>query len=199
MRALIADRITNPQINADIADLAPQEFINTIFPKILNIGFVVGAIIFMFMLVGGGIAYITSHGEPGSIEDAKKKITNSLIGLAIQFSIYLIIGIVNWFFNINLGFGFNINLPTGSNFNNLANPNAQSTISSAIELILVIASVSFLFMFLFGGFKYLSSQGDPGKLEDAKKTITNALIGLVIVFAVFFIGVLVNTYFGTNI
>lgn len=199
MLGLLAARITNPQINEDIAGLAPEDFINRTLPLVLNIGFVVGALIFLFMLVGGGIAWITSKGDPGSIEEAKSKITNSLIGLLIQFSIYLIIGIANWFFNINLAFGFNINLPVGSSFNNLTNPDAQLTLSSAIEVLLIVAVVSFLFMFLFGGVKYISSHGEPAKIDEAKKYITNALIGLTVTFAIFFVGYLVNFYFGTTI
>ena len=37
------------------------------------------------------------------------------------------------------------------------------------------AAVGFI---IWGGFKYTKSQGDPGKLNEAKGAITNALIGL---------------------
>lgn len=36
---------------------------------------------------------------------------------------------------------------------------------------------------VWGGFKYIKSQGDPGKISEAKMAIINAIIGLVIAMA----------------
>lgn len=44
----------------------------------------------------------------------------------------------------------------------------------------VVGLVSVLFV-VFGGFKYVTSGGDPEQIESAKGMIMNALIGLVIV------------------
>ncbi len=54
------------------------------------------------------------------------------------------------------------------------------------------ASVLFL---IAGGYEYMSSNGDPEKLQKAKKTIKNAIIGLVIVVAAGLVStILLNAY-----
>ncbi len=45
----------------------------------------------------------------------------------------------------------------------------------------IVGSLSLL-MFVYGGFMYLISAGESGKINTAKSAITNAVIGLVIVF-----------------
>lgn len=42
-------------------------------------------------------------------------------------------------------------------------------------------------MFVIGSYKYLLSLGDPGKVEDAKKTFTWAVIGLVVYVSAYLI------------
>ena len=50
-------------------------------------------------------------------------------------------------------------------------------ISADIALLVGYAAIGFV---IYGGFKYIMSTGEPGKVAEAKKMITNALIGLVI-------------------
>jgi hypothetical protein len=45
----------------------------------------------------------------------------------------------------------------------------------------VLASLAAVFFLVMGGIQYMTSSGKPDRLEDAKKVIRNALIGLVIV------------------
>lgn len=55
--------------------------------------------------------------------------------------------------------------------------------SDALSLITIISAVAAVFFLIRGGYIYITSTGKPDALEDAKKTIRNALIGLVIVLA----------------
>ncbi len=48
-----------------------------------------------------------------------------------------------------------------------------------------IAGLLVFAVLLFGGIKYISSAGDPDKIKDAKKKITSALIGLMLVLSSF--------------
>ncbi len=50
-------------------------------------------------------------------------------------------------------------------------------ISADLSLLVGYAAIVFV---IFGGFKYILSTGEPGKVAAAKMIITNALIGLVI-------------------
>ena len=53
----------------------------------------------------------------------------------------------------------------------------------ALSLITIISAAAAVFFLIRGGYVYITSSGKPDALEDAKKTIRNALLGLVIVLA----------------
>ena len=53
--------------------------------------------------------------------------------------------------------------------------------SNAIQAILGIFGIVLFIWLLLGGFKYIMSSGDPSKAEDAKKTLTYAIYGMVFV------------------
>lgn len=50
------------------------------------------------------------------------------------------------------------------------------------DMILFLAGFIAVFMVIFGGFKLLSSNGEPQKIAAARTTIINALVGMVIAF-----------------
>lgn len=56
-------------------------------------------------------------------------------------------------------------------------------ISVAIGIMTIAASIWFFFQFIIGGFNWITSGGDKGKLTQARDRITNAFIGLIIVVA----------------
>jgi hypothetical protein len=58
--------------------------------------------------------------------------------------------------------------------------------SDAMTAILALAGTAVVFFLVRGGYLYITSSGDPAALDDAKRTIKNALIGLVIVIAAAF-------------
>jgi hypothetical protein len=62
-------------------------------------------------------------------------------------------------------------------------------VSIFLNIAFVVAGVILLFFFIFGGIGMISSAGqsDPQKAEQAKKTVTSALIGFIIVFASYWI------------
>lgn len=55
--------------------------------------------------------------------------------------------------------------------------------SDALTLITIISAASAVFFLIRGGYTYITSSGKPDALEEAKKTIRNSLLGLVIVLA----------------
>ncbi len=59
--------------------------------------------------------------------------------------------------------------------------------SDTLSILTLIASAAAVFFLIKGGYGYMSSTGKPEAIEQAKKTIKNALIGLVIVLAAGFI------------
>lgn len=59
----------------------------------------------------------------------------------------------------------------------------KAYIAPLVGSILAVASIGVVFFLVNGGIQYMTSSGNPEKLEHAKKVIRNALIGLVIVIA----------------
>ena len=99
----IAQRIVNPQIDSRIADLGGWNFLQLTIPRFITLGFIIAAVLFFFVFVIGGIQWITSGGDKGAIEDAKKKIVNAITGLVVLLLLYFIIAIINYFFGTSLG------------------------------------------------------------------------------------------------
>ena len=90
----------------EVADLD----ITTFIPTLINLLFVIAAVIFFFMLVLGGIKWIMAGGDKGAVEGARVQITNALIGLAIVLATYAIISLVELFFGVNILGGLDLNI-----------------------------------------------------------------------------------------
>lgn len=65
----------------------------------------------------------------------------------------------------------------------------------ALPFLYTLAGIGLLFYLIAGGFRYLTSQGDPKKLEGAKTSITMAVVGFIIVITAFFLTQVVNYIF----
>ncbi|MDD2225394.1 MAG: hypothetical protein PHP97_04530 [Candidatus Shapirobacteria bacterium] len=84
-------------------------------------------------------------------------------------------------------------------FTNLENLTVNGMVSGAISLVLIVVSLVFFFILVIGGLKWITSGGDEKKVAAARAQITNALIGLVIVFAAWAIMKLIGSLFGIDI
>lgn len=94
---------------------------------------------------------------------------------------------------IELGVGNN------SNFVGLQNLSISGIISGAISLVMLVVAIVFFFVLIMGGLRWVMSEGDQKNVEAARNQITNALIGLAIVFAAFAIMKLIETIFGISL
>jgi hypothetical protein len=88
---------------------------------------------------------------------------------------------------------------TGSTFDALKNISVGGIVSGAISLVLLVVALIFFFTLILGGLKWVMSEGDQKAVEAARNQITNALIGLAIVFAAFAIMKLIGTVFGIDL
>ena len=67
--------------------------------------------------------------------------------------------------------------------------------NNTLGMITLISTAAAVFFLVKGGYQYITSTGKPDNLESAKKTIRNAIIGLVIVLgASLFVSVLSNSF-----
>lgn len=94
--------IKNPALNEGVQGLSGIEFFNKLLPNLISLSFVVATIIFVAIIIVGAIQWITSGGDKNSIESARGKITNALIGIIILFSLFAIIYILENFLGVKL-------------------------------------------------------------------------------------------------
>ena len=76
---------------------------------------------------------------------------------------------------------------------------AGTLISSLISIFIIISFIAAFFFLLMGAFGWITSGGDEGKVEAARNRITQAIVGLVIVVAVWTLFGLVEDFLGVNI
>jgi len=93
-----------------------------------------------------------------------------------------------------------INLnPADETFADLTKLTAGNMVSGAISLIMLIVALVFFFMLIWGGLKWVMSQGEEKAVAGARAQITNALVGLAIVFAAWAIMKLIEIVFGITV
>ena len=67
------------------------------------------------------------------------------------------------------------------------------------SLAITIGSIALLFMLILGGIKYIMSQGDKQRVEESKDQILHAILGFVILMAIYAIIKVLETFFGMSI
>ena len=71
--------------------------------------------------------------------------------------------------------------------------------SNVVGIILGIAGITFFVLLLSSGFKFITSGGDPKALEGAKKTLTYAIGGLIVILLSFLILLLIKQITGVDV
>lgn len=69
---------------------------------------------------------------------------------------------------------------------------------NVIDALLAFAGVAALFLIIFSGIKFITSGGDPKQVEGARKTLTYAIMGLLVIFLSFFIINLISQTTGVS-
>ena len=87
---------------------SPKQFAVTIATLWQTI-ILVGGLAFLLFFLQGGLNWITAGGDKGKIEEARGKITQGLIGLAVLAASYVIIKFIESAIGLNL---LNISWPT---------------------------------------------------------------------------------------
>jgi hypothetical protein len=92
--------ITNPVVTTKAT--TGLGFFQQLIPNLVTLAFVIGTIIFFFMLIIGAIQWISSGGDKAAVEAARGRITNALIGLILLFSALAVVNLIEAFFHINI-------------------------------------------------------------------------------------------------
>ena len=81
-----------------------------------------------------------------------------------------------------------------------ANPlsDLEKVFGNVLVSILALAGIVLFIMLIIGGFRYISSGGDPKAAESARNTLTYAIGGIVVIAVSFLILRLISTFTGVN-
>jgi len=101
-------QITNP-VGPDFTTEGTA-FFGTIIPNLINLGFVAGIIVFIFVFLVGAIQWMTSGGDKAAVESARGKVVNAFVGLVVLLLLFVILRLIGDFFGLsvfsNLDFDF---------------------------------------------------------------------------------------------
>lgn len=95
-------QITNPALGPVLNSNSGTDFVSKLIPSLIGLIFVVGIIIFFFMLLISAIQWMTSGGDKASVEAARGRLTQAIIGIVILFSAFAIIKVIEGFFGLNI-------------------------------------------------------------------------------------------------
>ena len=135
---------------------------SNVLRNLLNSMFVILALI---VSLSGFVLVNTSTVEAAMPEKCKK----SILGFPV------------WFEYLDADENCTITGPPGDKAGEIDWAKASGYVAIAIvEIMMRLASLVAVGYVVFGGFKLITSQGEPESAKDARNTIINALIGLVI-------------------
>ena len=95
-------QITNPALGPTLRSQSGIEFFQSLIPRLVGIGLVIGALVFFFVMMIGAIQWITSGGDKAAIESARGKIANAVIGFVILLAVFAVLRVIEDFFGINI-------------------------------------------------------------------------------------------------
>ena len=98
--------IDNPVLGPSLQDILKNQggigFFQTFLPNLIGLAFVIGVLIFFFIMLIGAIQWISSGGDKAALESARGKIANALVGVVILFVLFALLKIIEDFFGINI-------------------------------------------------------------------------------------------------
>ncbi|HJX45796.1 MAG TPA: hypothetical protein VJ399_01360 [Patescibacteria group bacterium] len=70
--------------------------------------------------------------------------------------------------------------------------------NNIISIALSLAGIVLFILLIMGGFKFITAGGEPAKVEGARKTLTSAIVGLIVIILSFLILRIIQTLTGVD-
>jgi len=77
--------------------------------------------------------------------------------------------------------------------------NLSCVFGNLVSYALGFAGIVLFILLLIGGFRFITSGGDPKAIEGARKTLTSAIIGLILILVSYLIFILISNITGVNV
>lgn len=185
----------NSQVQEPENEEDMKAFVWTIILNILLDLLVIAGYASMIFIIYGGYQFIMSQGDPGKTASGKKTLTSAIVGLVVTLSASVLVNTGRVILGISNAGGSISDLPGKG----LTPEQQQAQIQSAFTWAYTVAGLVAVAFIVYGGIKYVISQGDPGKTRAATQSIIYAVVGLVVVLMAAAITALVtSSVSGTN-
>jgi hypothetical protein len=93
--------VENPILkNSGKINSNPQSYISNVMQTLITVFIIFGVIYFVYRFVLAGFSMMSSMGDPKKFEEAQKTLVNSIIGLVVVFSVFVIIKLLGTIFGI---------------------------------------------------------------------------------------------------
>ncbi len=135
------------------------------------------AIIAIIFIVIGGIMYMLSTGNEAMVTKAKKTWAGAVIGLAIALAAPTFLKEIKSILNGNT--------TTGGSANNWVSGalTIHDIAVNVLNLLLSVVGIIAIIALVIGGGMYLTAYGDEKRIDAGKKTITYAILGIIVTLA----------------
>jgi len=185
----------NPPAGIDLSTLGGA--ISSILPFLITIA---GMVAFLYLILGG-FKYLTARDDPKAVDAARGTIVTALLGLLVVLLSFFIIRILEDRFHLgSLTLAKSVYaVDIGTRFGPAAYfPNVATLFTRFMNIFFITAGLAFFFITMWGGIKYLTSRGDEKATAGARATITNGLVGLLIILFSYVIIKVVFAIFGVG-
>ncbi len=134
------------------------------------------AIIAIIFMVIGGIMYMLSAGNEAMVIRAKKTWTGAVVGLAIALAAPTFLKEIKSILSGNT---------TGGSVNNWVSGalTIHDIAVNVLNLLLSVVGIIAIISLVIGGGMYLTAYGNEKRIDTGKKTITYAILGIVVTLA----------------
>ena len=105
----LAQRIYNPQIIPSIRNFSGWQYLQRLYPILLVLAIIISVVVFVLIIVIGGVQWITSGGERAGVDSARRKIINGVTGLFLLLLVFFVLIFIGRVFKVNLLGSFRIN------------------------------------------------------------------------------------------
>lgn len=171
--------------------------LQSIIKEIIQVAFMAAGLVAVIYLIIGGFRYMTASGNPEGIESAKMTIINAIIGLIVIMISFLIVNYVLQQLKVGPLYQLGVEtaraegiLPTGEKAtidDPLKGAGIQGVITAGFNIAYGVAGLVAVIYLIIGGYQYITSQGNPDVSTQAKSTIVNSIIGLIIILTSYLI------------
>lgn len=99
---LLAQKIDNPLLSDRARQTAGETFIGSLITNMVTLILIIAFIIFFFSFILGGISLMQAGGDKVAVENARKRVLFSIVGIVVVFIVFAVAEFVERVFGIKI-------------------------------------------------------------------------------------------------